>query len=378
MATTKFDIVLCKASEGWNGKDYWVQARAGAIPPQRPGEKPVVVLNMQKCLLTGSDLFYGIHSLYTTDMGKTWSVPVAQPALERVTLPDGNDRTHCDGWPAWHAATGKLLATGHTAYYTPANRIVPGYRPRQTWYSVYDAGTRTWATMETLEMPQEEKFFSAGAGCTQRVDLENGEILLPVYYGGHKGVRPASATVVRCGFDGQKLTYLGHGTELTIAVERGFGEPSLTRFQGRYFLTLRNDVACYVTTGADGLHFEAPIEWRFDDGQPLGCYNTQTHWAARPDALYLVYTRRGLNNDHVFRHRAPMMIGQVDPRRLCVIRGTECEVLPNRGARMGNHGVTYVGDNEIWVTDCEWMQPAGCEKYGSNNTVWAARLIFGS
>jgi len=32
-----------------------------------------------------------------------------------------------------------------------------------------------------MEMPDPKKFFSAGAGSTQRYDLEDGTILLPVY-----------------------------------------------------------------------------------------------------------------------------------------------------------------------------------------------------
>ena len=44
------------------------------------------------------------------------------------------------------------------------------------------------------------------------------------------------------------------------------------------------------------------------DGQALGSYNTQQHWISHGDSLYLIYTRRGANNDHVFRNRAPIFI----------------------------------------------------------------------
>jgi len=68
---------------------------------------------------------------------------------------------------------------------------------------------------------------------------------------------------------------------------------------------MRNDRAGYVAASADGLHFDEPRIWCWDDGTELGNYNTQQHWVAHSDALYLVYTRTGANNDHVFRHRAP-------------------------------------------------------------------------
>lgn len=71
----------------------------------------------------------------------------------------------------------------------------------------------------------------------------------------------------------------------------------------------------------------------WDDGTDLGSYNTQQHWVAHSEGLFLVYTRRGANNGHVMRHRAPLFIAQVDPVKLHVLRSTERELMPNRGAR---------------------------------------------
>ena len=62
------------------------------------------------------------------------------------------------------------------------------------------------------------------------------------------------------------------------------------------------------------------------------------------DGLFLVYTRRGANNDHVIRNRAPLFIAQVDPERLCVIRATEKAIVPDRGASLGNFGVANISD----------------------------------
>lgn len=130
----------------------------------------------------------------------------------------------------------------------------------------------------------------------------------------------------------------------------------------------------YVCAGDDGLHFSDPVPWRFDDGEELGNYNTQQHWVTHTDQLYLVYTRRGLSNDHVFRHRAPLVMAEVDPKTMRVRRSTERELVPNRGARLGNFSVCKVTENETWVVVAEWMQPVGCEQYGSDNTIWAARI----
>jgi len=108
----------------------------------------------------------------------------------------------------------------------------------------------------------------------------------------------------------------------------------------------------------------------------LGNYNTQQHWVTHSDGLFLVYTRRGANNDHVFRHRAPLFIAQIDPERLCVIRETEKILVPEKGARFGNFGVTDVNEEQTWIVVTEWMQPIGCEKFGSNNNVFTAKIIW--
>ena len=262
VSAPKFTIKLATIHSGFDRKTCWVHPRAGAIP----GEPPVVVLTMQKLLLSGSDVFFGLNEMRTDDLGKTWSGPVVHPTLDRRQEGD-TPYAVCDFTPKWHAKTGKLLGIGHTVRYV--NDVVMPNRPRETAYSVYDPGKRTWTPWTTVDMPDKVKFFSCGAGSVQRCDLANGDILLPVYFKS-KADATYSATVLRCRFDGATLSYVEHGTELRLAVPRGYCEPSLTRFAGRFFLTLRNDQAGYVTSGDDGLHFAEPRPWRFDDGRDLG------------------------------------------------------------------------------------------------------------
>lgn len=364
----EYRLQLDTLRRGYDGKTCWVHARAGAIP----GPTPTVVLTMQKLLLSGSDVFYALNELRSEDLGKSWEGPREHgETLGRRQEPNGVEVATCDFTPKWHAATKTLLGTGQTVRYR-GDRVIPD-RPRETSYSVYDPQARGWSPWAVVEMPDEGRFYSAGAGSTQRVDLENGEILLPIYFKA-RGERDYASAVMRCSFDGKRLEYRSVSEAVTISGGRGLYEPSLTRFRGRFYLTLRNDLAGYVTTSADGQHFEKPQVWRFDDGQDLGNYNTQQHWVTHGDGLFLVYTRRGANNDHVFRHRAPLFIAQVDPDRLRVIRATERILVPERGARLGNFAVTDVSPAETWVTVTEWMQPAGCEKYGSDNSVYAARV----
>lgn len=367
------EINLQPIRSGFDGETCWVHARAGAIPGAGEAGGPAVVVTMQKLLLTGSDVFYTINDMRSDDMGESWSDPAPQEGLARWDAGDGVTGGICDFTPAWHAETGRLLGIGHTVYYRDDAGPMR-VRPKEAAYSVYDADTRTWPMARFLAMPDEPRFRTAGAGCVQRFDLDDGTILLPLSYRPDYEQVHSEVIVSRCSFDGETLSLLDLGNALACADPRGLGEPSITRFGGRFFLTLRNDVRGYVTSGDDGLHFAEPIPWRFDDGEELGNYNTQQHWLMHPEGLFLVYTRRGLGNDHVFRHRAPLLVGQVDPERLCVIRESERVVVPERGARLGNFGVCEVSPNGSWIVAAEWMQPRGCEAYGSDNTVWAARV----
>ena len=372
-----FRIQLDTIHRGYDGRTCWVHPRAGIVS----GATPAVVLTMQQLDVSGSDVFFGLHEMRTDDLGRSWTGPLAHEAtLGRRAEPDGTIIAACDFWPKWHRATGKLLGIGHTVRYRN-EKVVPD-RQRDTSYSVYDAQRRAWSPWTTLEMPDAVKFHSAGAGCVQRVDLPDGDILLPIYF--KSQAQPTyRATVLRCRFEGTRLSYLEHGSEHTVDIPRGLCEPSLTVFDNRYYLTLRNDESGYVAVSHDGLHFSEPQPWLWDDGTALGNYNTQQHWVAHRRALFLVYTRRGANNDHVFRHRAPLFVAQVDPQSCRVLRHTERVLVPERGARLGNFGVTEVNERETWVTVAEWMQTWGPKtiippdnKYGADNSVYVARILW--
>ena len=366
----------------YDGKKCWCHPRAGIVPGGGKDGRPRVVMTMNTLDVSGSDVFKAMHVLHTDDLGKTWTKPTASKSLavrheiiDRVKRPVAVS----DFWPRWHGATKKLLGTGHSVVYTPDWKV-DHLRPRHTTYSIYDAAKSQWAPWQKLTMPSGKKFHNSGAGCVQRYDLEDGTILLPIYFSSPEII--SRVTVVRCGFDGKELTFQLHGNELAVADKtRGLHEPSLTRFNGEYFLTIRNDQRGYVTRSKDGLNYQQIQSWKFDDGADLGNYNTQQHWVTHSDGLFLVYTRRGANNDHVFRHRAPLFMAQIDPKRLCVIRRTERILVPERGARLGNFGVTHVSADETWVTVSEWMQTWGPNyimpienKHGSNGSVFVARI----
>lgn len=374
-----YTIQLDVIREGYDGVHCWVHPRAGIVP--RPGAAPAVVLTMQTLWLRGSDVFGPLNEMRTDDLGRTWSGPVEHAAtLGHRSEPNDVTVGACDFWPKWHAASGKLLGIGHTVRYQ--NNAVIRERPRETQFAVYDPAARTWTPWRPLAMPAEPRFYNAGAGSVQRVDLPNGDILLPFYFKA-RGENDYRVAVMRCAFDGRELTVREIGRELGVPGGRGLYEPSLAQAGGRFFLTMRNDETAYVATSRDGLNFDPPRRWTWDDGTELGSYNTQAHWITHGDALFLVYTRRGALNDHVFRHRAPLFIGQVDPEKPAVMRATERILVPEHGARLGNSGVTEISGNETWVTVAEWMQTnppmriiAPDNPWGANNRVYAARVRF--
>ena len=133
----------------------------------------------------------------------------------------------------------------------------------------------------------------------------------------------------------------------------------------------------YIINSGGGAHAWWLLRepWTFDDGAELGSYNTQQHWLAHGDGLFLAYTRRGADNDHIFRHRAPLFIAQVDPDRLCVLRATEAVLIPERGATMGNFGAGPITARESWVTVGEGMFfPEVYKKGGATGAVFVARV----
>lgn len=389
---SSYSIERVVAHSGFDGTMCWVHARAGVIPAKSKGNdssQPRVVMTMQKLLLTGSDVFYRLHGTESRDGGETWTKPNPYDSFARQRfdasskpwptgaeiaaelLQTGDETTVCDFTPGWHAASQRLLGIGHTVWYRD-NRVMH-VRPRGIAYAVFNPERDQWNPWKTVQLPDEPRFRCAGSGSAQRVDCLGGDVLVP-FYCKEPHEKQYQTVVARCRFDGDTLHYIEHGNALTLPIKRGLYEPSLVRFAGKVFLTMRNDDRGYVSVSEDGLHYRDPIAWTFDDGGDLGNYNTQQHWVAHNDGLFLVYTRRGANNDHVFRHRAPLFIARVDPEKLCVLRETERVLVPENGARLGNFGVVDVSPNETWVTVTEWMQPQGVEAYGSDNRVHVAKL----
>ncbi len=364
----KFELLgSIQGTQRW---DWW-QARTAYVP----GDDPFLLTTMSQTGKTGSHDFHDILQSISRDRGQTWSEPTIVSTLKRTRQSDGFEVAPGDLWPKFHAKTGKILVTGKTFNFENGKREIR-LRERVS-YAVMDPSTGEWGPLRLLDVPEKDHsgatITGANAGCTQRVDLPNGDVLLPVRYWRDPKVHRYTSVVMRCAFDGETLAYKEHGSEHTIPTGRGLYEPSLAQFDGRYFLTLRANHSAYVTQGTDGINFEPVREWKFDDGEVLGSYNTQQHWVTVGGGLFLVYTRRGADNDHIMRHRAPLFISQVNPDTLRVIRSTEHVLIPENHATLGNSGVCRISDDESWVTCGEGLLRAGKRK-GQLNHVFHMRI----
>lgn len=370
--TVKLDVV----THYWEGEYNWTQARVAAIPSMEDNEPPRIILTMQKWFVAHSDFYSGLYTMQSDDMGESWTAPEEQPELGWRELENNITVGICDIVPGWHAPTKKIIALGHTVYYTKDSKLLQS-RPRSTAYSVYDPKTDKWLPWRQLKMPDKYKFFNSGSGCAQWLVKSDGTLLIPAYFKAKNDTTNCySSTVLHCKFDGKDLIYIDHGDEIKWTEPRGVYEPSLTFLKGKYFLTLRNDKRGYVTVSDDAVNWQPIKPWTFDDGKELGSYNTQQHWVTHTDGLFLVYTRRGANNDHIMRSRAPLFIARVDTDNLFVLRETERILIPERGVMMGNFGVSNINADETWVTVGENMYPPENLDQGANGSVFAARILW--
>ena len=343
--------------DGRKNKDQagWFQPRACIVPTKNG---PLAVMNMQK--ISGSDYYHPVCSITSTDLGKTWSTPEPIPGMGRHSaehIRPGLAEGTCDVTPEWHRRTNRVIAMGHNVYYEKG-RLAKPQAARWPVYSVRDSSGQ-WSDTIKLEWDDPRGSLIYTCNCSQRVTLDNGDVLVPLSFGSKKRT-DRLVTTIRCSFDGKTLTPQATGNSLELHKGRGLLEPSLTYFGGRYWLTIRAESnRGYVSVSDDGLHYSPIKPWTWDDGKPLTMSTTQQHWLTHSDGLFLVYTRQAKNNKKVFRWRSPLFVAQVDPERRCLIRETEQVVLPlvgdgnKRGkqvARMGNFNINHATPTESWVT----------------------------
>ena len=343
----------------------WFHPRACMIPSEKDGESKVFM-----CLqpIGGSDYFGPVHWSESTDIGKTWSDPVAIPPLGRIPVPDhpGLEAGVCDVVPQYHPKTKTVLALGHVVFYRGPRFSKKDQLPRYPVYAVRKPDG-SWSERRILNWDDPRGCFIYSNNCGQRVVLPSGDIMMSFTFGPSSQSRMVAG--VKCSFDGETLRVKEVGEPLKLNRGRGLLEPSVTQFKNRFFMTIRaEDGHGYVSVSDDGLKYSPKKAWSRDDGKPVTMSTTQQHWLVHSGGLFLVYTRKDPTNEKTIRWRAPLWIARVDPEKLHLIGATERVVLPLVGdgvndpdkvALMGNFHTVNVNPGESWVTVGEWMPRGG-------------------
>jgi len=343
---------------GYDGKKCLVHARCC----QKEG---MMLATAQYLNVDGGDLFSGLYMSQSFDGGRNWTEFVPQENMRAVEI--GEDIYGlCDATPMYHHKTGKILVLGDTIHYKVGG-MGPADRSRSAFYGVFDEEKNAFKEPKIIEMP--EGYYPIwGCGSGQSLEMENGDLLIPVSCETGDSDVIARCMALRCGFDGETIRFVEMGNELSVPFGRGLCEPSVIEHQGTYYMTFRNAECGFVARSEDGLHYTDLQLWKWSDGSILQNYCTQQHWMKLGDELYLVYTRRDASNGHVFRNRAPLYMAKVDGMRL--VPESEQICVSNRGARLGNFGVSQLNDTKAVIMAAEWMQYKGCEKYGSDNSIF--------
>lgn len=348
-------------SPGRRGGMTWFHPRPCMVPT---ADGPVALMTLQS--IGGSDVFGPVHWTTSTDLGRTWTEPEPIPGLGRDDLGNGWEMGVCDVVPEYHPQTKAVLAIGHNVYYEGGVLARP---QRRRWpVHVVRSSDGRWSEAERLEWDDPRATAIFTCGCSQRVVLDDGDVLIPFSFGPEDRTH-RSVTTVRCAFDGKALQIRRVGDELVNTSGRGLLEPSLARLDGRFYLTIRaEDERGHVSASEDGLHWEPQRPWCWDDGESLVMSTTQQHWLPHSDGLFLVYTRKARENVNVMRWRAPLYVAEVDRDTLRLIRSSERVVLPLIGdgieapehvARMGNFHTVAATPGESWVTVGETLPGDG-------------------
>ena len=175
-------IEINKIGTDFNKERCYVHAR-GLIMPDGFG-----IITTQKLELSGCDVFYGLEMIKTYDGGETFSDIVPCKNLTRRYFEDGTSIAMSDATPFYHKKTGKIVLTGHTVWYGKNNSILTEQRRRETPYAVYDETIGDFKPYRFIDMPDtpDRKYFSVGTGCSQICELDNGDLLIPIYFNGWK------------------------------------------------------------------------------------------------------------------------------------------------------------------------------------------------
>lgn len=371
--------------KGRQDNQCWFAPTIAVVPSSSADSPPEIHIGAHQ--LTGNDMG-AQHWIRTKNLGKSWTPPMESQNLLGMPREDDFFEKLMGFSLLYHRHSGRLMSFGATQFVRDEGGSLNHKLEAHDWGNLcplkntmfsteWDFENCDFTPWKPIALPPElmKRFESCNLlnlyslgdelpdgtvlGTIMAADAGRGEGFISIFVV-HLEILPSG-----------EFTLLNQGNVLRHGTGEGFAEPSIIRFEERYYMTIRHVDTAYVTGSEDGLHYNEPIEWRFDDGEVLGSYNTQQRWLVQEDSLFLVYTRRSELNRGVFRARAPLFIAQVDPENLCVIRNSERIVFPEKGARMGNFSVVNVTEKEAWVVTGEWLQGMDKDTKPGDRFYWA-------
>lgn len=332
-------------SPGFNGQSMF-HPKLAKLPDGR--------LLMTVQTISGSDSYGPLLQSFSTDNGHRWSKPSLIPSLGwNESREGGIVEGVCDVVPNVDAATGTVLAIGHSVFYRGGKFLdtlgafnggkkTPELR-RLGVYSVMEKDG-SWAPRHSFAFQEFDKYECIMCGCSQKIIRCDSEWLIP-FYGRVYGEERFHVLVCKLRFDGENFTFLEQSAPLKLDFGRGLLEPSLFEHEGTIWLTMRaEDGHAYYSTSADGIHFAPIAPWCFTNGQKFETSTTQQHFACMNGKLYLIYTRNAGYNEKVLCFRAPLFMAEIDLKKAAIMAETEMVALPADGDFNDPEGVGISGN----------------------------------
>ena len=269
----------------FNGKSFF--------HPRATIAKNKLIMTMQT--VKGSDYFGPIQYSISNNKGENWSLPELIPGMGLIPVNDDIQEGICDVVPDYHPTTGTILAIGHNVYYKN-NRLYDSVGDFHTEdgpelkrfpvYSVYDVKGKWNGQRKKLCFPEFKDYAIYSCNCAQKSIMNDGKMLIPITFGNYC----RSITSFLCDFNGETLSVVKRGNILKHPVGRGLLEPSMIKYQNKYYITLRaEDEYAYLSRSNDGLNWQTIKAWEWDNGKPLTMSSTQQHWLKFDGKLYLLY-----------------------------------------------------------------------------------------
>ena len=357
------DITVEVVLRGRQNNQCWFSPALAVVPAGGPDRQPEVFIGVSQ--LVGNDMGTP-HWVRTSDLGAHWTPPMESQNLLGVPREDHFfEKPHVNLF--YHRHAGRLLGLGsthfsrdegtHTSFKMAKIDSARECRlPNRMIMTEWEFARNDFVPWWTVSLPEELARWHRVIWPRAQFEFPDGSVLAPFYLRETAADPFTAVAVMHADITDDGFVCREIGNLLRVDTERGLAEPSVVQFGDRFFLTIRHNERAFIATSDDGLHYGEPAPWLFDDGTELGNFNTQQHWLAHDDSLFLLYNRRSELNNGVFRCRAPLYIARVDPENLCVIRESEQIVFPEKGARMGNFDVANVTENQAWVVTGEWLE----------------------